>query len=65
MTKEKEIGLVITAEASREDLEKKAYDTLKPSVLALLRKLIANGYRTNGTEGEVTVRLTVLDRLSV
>lgn len=62
MTKEKNIGIVITAEASREDLERKAFKTLKPSVLALLKKLIASGYKENGTEGEITVRFTISAR---
>lgn len=59
MTKTKEIGIVITAEASREDLEKKALRTIKPSLLAIIKKIIADGYKEKGQEGEVAVRFTI------
>lgn len=59
MEREKKIGMVLAGEAPREVLEKEAYEKLKMSWLAMLRKAIRNGYKENGSEGEVRVRMTV------
>ena len=59
MEQEKKIGMVLAGEAPREVLEKEAYEKLKTSWLVMLRKAIRNGYAKKGSEGEVTVRMTI------
>ncbi len=59
MIKEKKIGMVLAGDASREELEKTAYERLKRSWLAMLKNAVKRGYAEKGSEGEVTVRMTV------
>jgi len=59
MEKEKKIGMVLTGDAPREVLERATYERLKRSWMAMLKKAISSGYAEKGSEGEVTVRMTI------
>ena len=54
MELEKKIGIVISGGGTREDLERAAYERLRPAFLAMLKKMISKGYREMGSEADVS-----------